>query len=43
MIEAGYASLLGSAWEAQSQDGLLCEVLHWPGEAEKFHKRQKSR
>ena len=35
MIGAGYALLLGNAWEAQSQDGLLCEVLHWFGENEK--------
>jgi len=43
VIEVGYASLLGNAWEAQSQDGLLCEVLHWPGEAEKIRKHQNSR
>lgn len=31
MIEAGYAWVLGNAWEAQDQDGLLCKVLHWLG------------
>jgi hypothetical protein len=43
VIEVGYALLLGNAWEAQSQDGLLRKILHWPGEAEKFHQDQNSR
>jgi hypothetical protein len=41
MIEAGYVLLLGNAWEAQSQDGMQCELFHWLGEAEKNPQRSE--
>jgi hypothetical protein len=43
MIVAGYALLVGKAWEAQSQDGLLCKVLHCSGETEKNPQNQNTR